>query len=141
MYLVRFSSYCTFTVVSLCCFSPLMCLRAGYGLCSSVVSMSYPTVILSNSDLHNNNSAVYLIMPFPGPFPTIQKTYQSLSQRFTNYKAKRRDFESSCHTAHAVFSEKHKTQMRYFLVMESLWHLTVCVYVCVYISLSLYLSI
>lgn len=113
MYVVRFSYYCTSTVVLLCYFSPLVCLRAGYEFCSSVVSVSYPTVILSNSDLHNN-SAVYLIRPFPGLFPAIQNTYQffSLSQRFINCKAKRRDFESSCHTAHAVFSEKHKTQMR-----------------------------
>lgn len=113
MYLVRFSSYCTSAVVLLCCFSSLMCLRAGYEFCSSAVSVSYPTVVLSNSDL-NNNSAVYLIMPFPGLFPAIQNTNQSfsLSQRFINYKAKRKHFESSCHRTHAVFLEKHKTRMR-----------------------------
>lgn len=107
MCLVRFSSYCTSTVVFLCCFSLLMCLRAGYEFCSSAVSVSYPTVILSTSDLHNN-SAIYLIMPFPGLFPAIQSPNQSfsLSQRFINYKAKRRHFESFCHTTHCCFLRK-----------------------------------
>lgn len=76
MYLVRFSSYCTSAVVLLCCFSPLVCLRAGYEFCSSAVSVSYPTAILA---LHNI-SAIYLIMPFLGLFPALQNSNQSFSQ-------------------------------------------------------------